>query len=244
VRIADVTGLYCCYALWGPKARDILGSLTAADLSAASFPFMTSQELAVGDVLVRALQVTFVGEHGWELYAPSEYGARLWELLWAAGADAGLVVAGYRAIESMRLEKGYRVWGTDITPETTPYEAKLGFCVKLDKPGGFDGREALAAAKERGPDRKLCAILLDDPTQVVLGNEPVSVDGRVSGRVTSGGYGYSIGRSIAYAYLRIADAGPGTPVAIDLFGDTVPGSVAAEPLLAAPPPPGTSRAVE
>jgi 4-methylaminobutanoate oxidase (formaldehyde-forming) len=231
VRIVDVTGLYCTYALWGPAAREILGRLTTADLSSETFPFMTSQELTVGDVPVRALQVTFVGEHGWELYAPSEYGARLWSSVWDAGADLGLMACGYRAIESMRLEKGYRVWGTDITPETTPYEAKLGFCVKLDKAGGFEGREALVAAKERGLSRKLCAIVLDDPSRVVLGSEPVLVDGRVSGRVTSGGYGYSVKQSIAYAYLGIGDTEPGTSVAIDLFGVLSPGVVVAEPVL-------------
>ena len=233
VRIADVTGLYSCYALWGPSARDLLGTLTSADLSKDAFGFMTSRELTVADTPVRALQVTFVGEHGWELYAPSEYGARLWADLWAAGKDFGLVAGGYRAIESMRLEKGYRVWGTDITPETTPYEAGLGFCVKLDKDGGFEGREALVAAKERGLERKLCAIVLDDPAKVVLGSEPVAVDGRVSGRVTSGGYGYTVGRSIAYAYLAIADAAPGTPVTIDLFGEWVPGAVVKEPVFTA-----------
>jgi 4-methylaminobutanoate oxidase (formaldehyde-forming) len=233
VRIADVTGLYCCYALWGPHARDILGTLTSADLSSEAFGFMTSQELTVADVPVRALQVTFVGEHGWELYAPSDYGARLWSEVWAAGAEFGLVAGGYRAIESMRLEKGYRVWGTDITPETTPYEARLGFCVKLDKEGGFEGRDALIAGKERGLSRKLCAVVLEDPTQVALGYEPVMVDGRVSGRVTSGGFGYTVGRSIAYAYLAISDTEPGTPVTVDLFGDEVPGVVVAEPVLSA-----------
>ncbi|HEX3824760.1 MAG TPA: FAD-dependent oxidoreductase [Mycobacteriales bacterium] len=233
VRIADVTGLYSCYALWGPSAPDILGQLTSADLSKEGFGFMTSQELTVADVPVRALQVTFVGEHGWELYAPAEYGARLWSEVWAAGRDFGLVAGGYRAIETMRLEKGYRVWGTDITPETTPYEAGLGFCVKLDKEGGFEGRDALVAAKERGLERKLCAMVLDDPTRIVLGSEPVMVGGRVSGRVTSGGYGYTVGRSIAYAYLAIGDAKPGTAISIDLFGEPVIGEVVTEPVLGA-----------
>ncbi len=233
VRIADVTGLYCCYALWGPRARQILGGLTSTDLTDKAFPFMTSQQITVADIPIRALRVTFVGEHGWELYATSEYGARLWSEVWAAGTELGLVAGGYRAIESMRLEKGYRVWGSDLTAETTPYEAGLGFCVKLDKPGGFEGREALLAAKERGLQRQLAAIVLDDPRRVVLGSEPVSVDGRVSGRVTSGGYGYTVGQSIAYAYLSIRDARPGTAVEIDLFGTPVPGTVVAEPILTA-----------
>ena len=229
VRIADVTGATCCYALWGPRSREILQPLTPTDLGNDAFPYMTAQELTVGDVPVRALRVTFVGELGWELYASSEYGATLWETLWAAGEQVGMVAAGYRAIESMRLEKGYRVWGTDITPETTPYEAGLGFCVKLDKPGGFAGRDALRAAREDGLTRRLRAIALADPRRLVLGNEPVRVDGEIVGRVTSGGYGYTVDTSIAYAYVPI-DAKPGTPVEVDLFGDWVPGEVVSEPL--------------
>jgi 4-methylaminobutanoate oxidase (formaldehyde-forming) len=229
VRVSDVTGATCCYALWGPRSRELLQSLTPADLGNDAFPYMTAQELTVGDIPARALRVTFVGELGWELYASSEYGVTLWETLWSAGQQIGLVAAGYRAIESLRLEKGYRVWGTDITSETTPYEAGLGFCVKLDKPGGFCGRDALVAARAEGPTRRLRAIALADPRRVVLGAEPVRVDGEVVGRVTSGGYGYSVDASIAYAYVPI-DAKPGTAVEIDLFGDWVPGDVVAEPL--------------
>jgi glycine cleavage system aminomethyltransferase T/glycine/D-amino acid oxidase-like deaminating enzyme len=236
VRLADVTGLYACFAIWGPMAADVLGELTAADLSRAAFPFMTSQELSVADVPVRALQVTFVGEHGWELYASAEYGARLWSELWDAGRSHSLIAGGYRAIESMRLEKGYRVWGTDLTAETTPYQAGLGFCVKLDKAGGFEGREALLAERESGLRRKLCAIVLDDPRKVAIGNEPVIVDGRVSGRVTSGGYGYTVGKSIAYAYVDFDDATPETAVRVDLFGELVGGSVVPEPILKAAAP--------
>jgi 4-methylaminobutanoate oxidase (formaldehyde-forming) len=229
VRIADVTGSTCCYALWGPAARAVLQSRTPADLSDAAFPFLTAQEMPIGDVPVRALRVSFVGELGWELYASSEYGATLWETLWQAGREHGLVAAGYRAIESMRLEKGYRVWSSDLTAETNPYEAGLGFCVKLDKPGGFCGRDALLAARQAGLTRRLRAIRLHDPGHVVLGSEPVRVDGEVVGRVTSGGYGYSVDASIAYAYVPI-DAKPGTVVQLDLFGEWVGGEVVAEPL--------------
>ncbi len=230
VRIDDVTGRDVCYALWGPRSREILTRLTPADLGNEAFRFMTAQQITVADVPVRALRVTFVGELGWELYASSEYGATLWRSVWEAGEDLGLVAGGYRAIDSMRLEKGYRVWGSDITPETTPYEAGLGFCVKVGKAGGFEGRDALVASKERGPERRLCAMTLHDPHSVVLGNEPVRVGDRVAGRVTSGGYGYTIDASIAYAYLPVADAEPGTGVSVDLFGDWVDGVVVAEPL--------------
>jgi glycine cleavage system aminomethyltransferase T/glycine/D-amino acid oxidase-like deaminating enzyme len=229
VRIVDVTGQLACFALWGPRSREILAALTPTALDDAAFPFMTSQELTVADVPTRALRVTFVGELGWELYASSEYGAALWSAVWGAGQELGLTAGGYRAIESMRLEKGYRVWGTDITAETNPYEAGLGFCVKPDKPGGFEGSAALREVKATGPSRRLRAIVLDDPNSVVLGSEPVRIGDRVIGRVTSGGYGYTVGSSIAYAYLPI-EASAGTPVAIDLFGGWVTGAVAHEPL--------------
>jgi glycine cleavage system aminomethyltransferase T/glycine/D-amino acid oxidase-like deaminating enzyme len=231
VRIDDVTGSLVTYALWGPRSREILAGLTPADLSDPAFGFMTSQEITVGDVPVRALRVTFVGELGWELYASTEYGAGLWSALWQAGRPVGMLACGYRAIESLRLEKGYRVWSTDITPETTPYEAGLGFCVKLDKPGGFVGDDALRAAKTAGRTRVLSCIKLHDPRRVVLGGEPVRVGDRPAGRVTSGGFGYSVERSIAYAYLPVELAAPGTPVEVDLFGDWVAGCVATAPLL-------------
>ncbi|MFG1944439.1 FAD-dependent oxidoreductase [Nonomuraea sp. NPDC048826] len=218
VRIADVTGQYACFALWGPRARDILGTLTPDPLD---FPFMSSRELTVGDVPVLALRVTFVGELGWELYCSSEYGLALWEALWRAGEPHGLTAGGYKAIDSLRLEKGYRVWGADIGPETTPYEAGLGFCVKMDKE--FLGRDAL----DPRPSRRLRCVTLGDPRAVALGNEPVRVDGEVAARVTSGGYGYTVGSSIAYAYL---EAEPGTKVEIEVEGTWVPGTVVKEPL--------------
>ncbi|PZG15366.1 GcvT family protein [Nonomuraea aridisoli] len=220
-RIADVTGQYACFALWGPRARDILSGLTPDPLD---FPFMSARELTVGDVPVLALRVTFVGEHGWELYCSSEYGLALWRTLWGAGEPHGLVAGGYKAIESLRLEKGYRVWGADIGPETTPYEAGLGFCVKPEK--DFLGRDAL----DPEPERRLRCLTLADPRAVALGNEPVRVDGRVVSRVTSGGYGYTARASIAYAYLA-AEVAPGAEVEIEVEGAWVPGTVVKGPVV-------------
>ncbi|MFL5824960.1 MAG: aminomethyltransferase family protein, partial [Thermoleophilaceae bacterium] len=230
VQVHDVTSAWACFGIWGPLAREILQPLTPFDLGNESFPYMSVREITVGHVPVRALRVTYVGELGWELYCPSEYGAQLWRVLWEAGAPHRMVAGGYRAIDSMRLEKGYRVWGADITPDETPYEGGLGFAVKLDKEGGFIGREALAEAKERGPRVQLCALVLYDPRSVAMGNEPVSIQGNIVGRVTSGGYGYTVERSIAYAYLPPEQSEPGTPVAVEIFGRWVNGSVAAEPL--------------
>ena len=214
----DVTSQWSCFALWGPLAREILQPLVPQELS---FPYMSMRELTVGDVPVRALRVTFVGELGWELYCPSEYGAALWRALWEAGRPHGLTACGYRAIDSLRLEKGYRVWGADITPDETPYQAGLGFCVRADK--DFIGRDAL----EREPAQRLRCLLLEDPRAVALGNEPVRAGGEIRGRVTSGGYGYSVERSIAYAYLPAELDGP---VEVEVFGDWIPAEVAEEPL--------------
>ncbi len=230
VRITDVTGAWSCFGLWGPRARDILAPLTPQDLGNDAFPFLAMRETTIGDVPVRMVRVTFVGELGWELYCPSEYGAGLWAALWAAGEPHGLVAGGYRAIDSLRLEKGYRVWGADIDPAHTPYEAGLGFCVKLDKPGGFLGREALVAQKADGVRRRLCCLVLDGTSKVALGNEPVLVDGEVVGRVTSGGLGYTVGASIAFGYLPVEHAETGTPVQVGVFGEWIAATVTRDPL--------------
>jgi len=227
VRCSDVTARWACFALWGPRAREILAPLTDDPLD---FAYMSMRDLAVGDVPVRALRVTFVGELGWELYCPTEYGAGLWRALWEAGREHGLTAGGYRAIDSLRLEKGYRVWAADITADENPYEAGLGFCVKKDD--GFIGAEALGVGPQQGPpkpERRLRCLVLDDPRSVALGNEPVRIAGEIVGRVTSGGYGYTVERSIAYAYLP-AEVEIATALEVDIFGEWIAGVVAKEPL--------------
>jgi glycine cleavage system aminomethyltransferase T/glycine/D-amino acid oxidase-like deaminating enzyme len=223
VRVEDVTSQLACLGIWGPASREILEHLTGP----LEFPYMRARELAVGFVPCLALRVTYVGELGWELYCPSEFGLRLWDSIWEAGRDHGLVAGGYRAIDSCRLEKGYRVWGADITPDDTPWEAGLDFAVKLDK-GDFIGRDALLERRE--PERKLVCIVLDDPGSVALGSEPVRAEGDVVGRVTSGGYGYTVERSIAYAYVPAERSQVGLPVEIEIFGTWVRGEIAREPL--------------
>ena len=230
VQITDVTSQFACFGIWGPKAREILQPLTPQDLGSEAFPYMSLREITVGNAPVRALRVTYVGELGWELYVPTEYGLGLWRALWEAGEPHGMVAAGYRAIDSMRLEKGYRVWGADITPDETPYEGGVGFAVKLDKDGGFIGREALVEAEEAGPRKRLVPILLEDPRSVSLGNEPVRIGGEIVGRVTTGGYGYTLEKSIAYAYVPPEHAEAGTEAEIEIFGEWITGEVASEPL--------------
>jgi glycine cleavage system aminomethyltransferase T/glycine/D-amino acid oxidase-like deaminating enzyme len=230
VRVRDITSSHACLGLWGPRTRDILQPLTKDDLSNAAFPYLTGRTISIGEIPVLALRVTYVGELGWELYPPAEYGRALWTVLWAAGREHGLVAAGYRAIDALRLEKGYRVWSSDITPEETPYEAGLGFAVRLDKGADFIGREALVAAKAAGPTKRLRCLVLDDPRSVALGNEPVRVDGGIVGRVTSGGYGFAVDRSIAYAYLPPDGAAIGTRGEVEVFGEWVGFQVVREPL--------------
>ena len=230
VVVTDVTSSRACLGLWGPAAREILAATTRDDVSDAGFPYLTAQGIAVGFVPVLALRVTYVGELGWELYPPMEYGLALWDALWDAGREHGLVAGGYRAIDALRLEKGYRAWSSDVTPEETPYEAGLGFAVALDKGVDFVGRDALVAARASGPRKRLRCLVLDDPRSVALGNEPVRVNGEIVGRVTSGGYGFAVERSISYAYLP-ADAGAiGSRGEVEVFGEWIGFEVAREPL--------------
>jgi glycine cleavage system aminomethyltransferase T/glycine/D-amino acid oxidase-like deaminating enzyme len=226
VHAVDITSSMTCYCLWGPRARDILQPLTKTDLSHEAFPYMRAREIAVGNVPLLASRVTYVGELGWELYAPAEYGLGLYGALMTAGAEHGLRGGGYRAIESMRLEKGYRAWGTDLTPETTPDSAGVGFAVRLDKDTPFIGQEALRAERAAGgPPERLACLVLDDPRSVCLGSEPVRVGGELCGRVTSGGYGSRVRRSIAFAYVPAARAVAGTRAEVEVFGEWVPAEV-------------------
>ncbi|MEU4145144.1 GcvT family protein [Streptomyces parvulus] len=226
VHIRDITSGTCCVGVWGPLARDLVQPLTPDDLSHEAFGYFRARETYVGHVPVTALRLSYVGELGWELYTTADLGLRLWDTLWEAGRDLGVIAAGRSAFNSLRLEKGYRAWGTDMTAEDNPYEAGVGFAVRMDK-GDFTGRAALASAGE--PGRRLTPLLLDDPAAVVLGKEPVHVDGAPAGYVTSAAYGYTLGRCVAYAWLP-AGLAPGTGVQVEYFGEKVPATVAEEPL--------------
>ncbi len=230
VYINDITSARTAYGLWGPKARDILQSITRDDVSNAAFPYMTAKQITIGNIPTLALRVTYVGELGWEFYAPSEYGEQLWDTLWNAGKPFGMIAGGYKAIDSLRLEKGYRYWSADITPDYTPYEAGLGFAVALNKNADFMGKKALEKIKAEGVKQKLCCLTLDDPNTITFGNEPIRDQDKVVGWVTSGGYGYTVNKSIAYAYLPIALAKPGTRLSVECFGVQIPVTVEKEPL--------------
>ena len=196
VRIADVTGSFACFGVWGPSARAILERVTSADLSNEAFPYMSAQEIVVGDVPCLAARVTYVGELGWELYPSVEFARSLWDALVEAGEGHGLIPAGYRAIDSLRLEKGYRAWGSDITPEDTPLEAGLGFAVDL--------REGLPRSRRRSsgsrrPASRDASDASFSPTRgrCAWATSPCSRTVVVVSRVTSGGIGYTLGASIA-----------------------------------------------
>jgi 4-methylaminobutanoate oxidase (formaldehyde-forming) len=228
VEITNITRELACFGIMGPNSRAILQSLTVSDLNHTAFPFMTSQEITLAGIKVRATRITYVGELGWEIYAPVADGLNLWKEIIDAGKDLGLIPCGYRAIESLRLEKGYRAWAGEINTETNPYEAGLGFAVSLKKEN-FHGKVAAVAAKEN-QRRKLVAITFDDITSVPFGSEPIRIDNKIVGRIKSGGQGYTIKKAIAYAYLPIESAEPGTAVDVELFGMWSAGVIAAEPL--------------
>ena len=176
-----------------------------------------------------ALRISYVGELGWELYAPFEQGLRLWDILWEAGEPHGVIAVGGGAFDSLRLEKGYRLWGQDIHTEHNPYEAGINFAVHMNK-GDFIGRDALTEFRAQGNTRQLCCMTLDNPDSVVMGKEPIMDADRFLGYVTSANYGHTIGRGIVYGYLPIQYTEVGTSVDILYFGERLPATVAREPL--------------
>jgi glycine cleavage system aminomethyltransferase T/glycine/D-amino acid oxidase-like deaminating enzyme len=214
--------------LWGPKSRLLLQRCTDADVSDSGLPYFRAKQLYVGEVPVVALRVSYVGELGYELWAPTEYGARLWETLWEAGQDLDVRPMGGGALESMRLEKGYRLWGTDIDTDANPYEAGLPFAVDTDT--DFVGREALERASDAGIDNRITPLTLDDSTDILLSGRPVMKDGEALGYVQAADFGYSIGESIAYTYLPSEYAEAGTSVQVLCEGELYDATVRDEPL--------------
>jgi len=214
--------------LWGPNSRLLLQRCTDADVTNEGFPYFRAKQMYVGDVPVIALRVSYVGELGWELWTPTEYGQRLWETLAEAGDDLGVRPMGGGALSSMRLEKGYRLWGTDIDTDSNPFEAGLPFAVDMDTE--FIGKEALKAARDEGIDSKITPLTLEDSTDIMLSGRPVLKDGEAIGYVQAGNYGYSIDESIAYTYVPTEYAEAGTSVQIQCEGETYEATVQEEPL--------------
>jgi heterotetrameric sarcosine oxidase gamma subunit len=212
-RLTDVTSAYAVYGVMGPKSRELLERLSRSDISDAAFPFGSSREIDLGYATVRATRITYVGELGWELYVPAEFAVGAYEDLVRAGADLGLVNAGYYAIESMRLEKAYRAFGRELTPDDNPVEAGLLFACKLGTNLGFLGREAVEQARADGPRRKLVSLVLaaKTPDAMIWGGELVLRDGVAVGQVTSGAWGEAVGGCVGLAYIRHPDGRVLTP---------------------------------
>lgn len=228
VQVRDITAGTCCIGLWGPLAREVLQPLADADFSGDGLKYFRAKRAHIGSVPVTAMRLSYVGERGWELYTTADMGLKLWDTLWQAAQPLGGIAAGRGAFNSLRLEKGYRSFGTDMTYEHDPYEAGVGFAVKLDK-DDFIGKAALERRKA-DVRRRLTCLTIDDPQAVVMGKEPVYDGDRPVGYVTSAAYGYTIGKGIAYAWLPAELATAGTALHIGYFDRRVEAVVAEEPL--------------
>lgn len=228
VQVRDTTGGTCCIGLWGPLARDLVSTISSDDFSNDGLKYFRSKQVVIGGVPVTAMRLSYVGELGWELYTSADNGQRLWDALWKAGQPFGVIAAGRAAFSSLRLEKGYRSWGTDMTTEHDPFEAGLGFAVKMAKEN-FVGKAALEGRSEESSKRRLRCLTVDDGRSLVLGKEPVFYKDQPVGYVTSAAFGYTVRKPIAYAYLPSA-VSLGDSVEIEYFGRRIQATVTEDPL--------------
>ncbi|MGQ0668624.1 MAG: FAD-dependent oxidoreductase [Actinomycetota bacterium] len=229
VELSDCSEDLSVIGLWGPGARDVLRAVTDDDVSNEAFPFLSARTVRIGGAEALAQRITYVGELGWEVYVDPAWAVQVWDRLMDAGRRFGIEPGGYRVMDSLRMEKGYRYFGTDLTPLDTPDEAGLGFCVALDK-GDFIGRDALAAARDRGLERRIRTLVVGDEDCITIyGGEAVHAGGRVVGRLRSCAYGFTVRRNVAYAYLPI-EIGPAARVEVDVFGQLVPAEVTGDVL--------------
>jgi len=219
VEFEDVTSSRAVINVQGPRSRELLSRVSEEDFSNAAFPYLAAREVRLGFAPIRALRVTYAGELGWELHVPTEYALHLYEALWDAGQHLGVANAGYRALDSLRLEKGYRYWSSELSPDTNPYEVGLGFAVALEK-GDFIGRDALRKAK--GSVKRKLACFLMDGFVPLHGGEAILHEGKVIDTVTSGGYGHTVGKSIAYGFIPV---GLTKGFEVESFGKRYPAQV-------------------
>jgi glycine cleavage system aminomethyltransferase T/glycine/D-amino acid oxidase-like deaminating enzyme len=225
VEIRDVTDDVAVIGMWGPHARDVLQAVTDDDVSPAALPFRRAKAIAVGGAPVLAQRITYVGELGFELYVERGWAVQVWDRLFGAGAEYGISPGGYRVLDSLRLEKGYRYFGTDLTAGDTPLEAGLGFCVAWDK--DFTGRAAL---ESNDPQRRLRTLLVgNERYETIYGGEAIHLDGAVVGRVRSAGYGFTVGRNVALGYVP-AELEDGAEIRVEAFGELIPAEVAPDAL--------------
>jgi len=230
VEIRETTEDLCVVGMWGPQARSVLEGLTDDDVSEEGFAFMQARAIDIAGFGVFAQRVTYVGELGWEFYVEPTVAVQIWDRLMAAGRAVGIRPGGYRSLDSLRMEKGYRYYGTDLTLMDNPLEAGLGFCVRLDK-GNFNGRDALVAAKAAGVTRRLRTLLVGEHEYVTIyGGEAVYAEGSIVGRLRSCSYGFTVRRNLAYSYLPVG-LGPGARVEVEVFGQRVPAEVSTDAVL-------------
>ncbi len=229
VQVRDITGATCCIGLWGPRARDVVRPLSRDDFSNDNFKYFRTKPVRIAGIPVTAMRLSYVGELGWELYTSADYGLRLWDMLWAEGQKHDVIAAGRAAFNSLRIEKGYRAWGTDMTTEHNPYEAGLGFAVSPKK-ADFVGHNALQGISDSTIERRLATVVIDDGVSVVMGSEPVFLDNKPVGYVTSAAFGHTVGAPVAYAWVP-SSAKEGTRIEIQYFDRRIAATVAAEPIV-------------
>ncbi|KAF7510855.1 hypothetical protein GJ744_005955 [Endocarpon pusillum] len=228
VQVRDITSGTCCIGLWGPRARDVITSVSADDFTNKGLRFFRCKKANIAGIPVTAMRLSYVGELGWEIYTTADRGQALWDIFWKAGQPHGVIAAGRSAFNALRLEKGYRAWGADMTTEHDPYEAGVGFAVKAGKEG-YVGGVALEGRSEKTAKQRLRCLTVDDGRSVVLGKEPVFYNGKCMGYVTSAAFGYTIRKPVAYAYLP-STVVEGDSVEIEYFGRRIPATVNPEPL--------------
>ncbi|KAF7125922.1 hypothetical protein CNMCM5793_002281 [Aspergillus hiratsukae] len=229
VQVREVTGHTCCLGLWGPRAHDVIRTLTTDDLSNTALPYMHAKSTTLGGLPVTLLRKSYVGESGWEIQTSAEYGLRLWDVIWAAGQPHGLIAAGRAALNALRLEKGYRTWGVDMNSEHDPFEAGISSAVQLDKQEDYVGKAALQRLAKSQPVRRLRCLTIDDGSSMVMGKEPVFWNNKAVGYVTTAAFGYTIRKPIAYAWLP-AWIQEGQRVEVEYFGRRIVATVTKEPV--------------
>ncbi|KAJ5183694.1 NAD dehydrogenase [Penicillium capsulatum] len=225
----DITGSTCCIGLWGPRARDVISTVSTDDFSNRAFPYFHVKNATINGIPVTALRKSYVGELGWEIQTSAEYGPRLWDTIFQAGKIHGLIAAGRAAFNALRLEKGYRTYGTDMTSEHNPYEAGVSNAIRASKWEDYVGRYALDRLSQQVPTRRLRCLTIDDGRSMVLGKEPVFYRGKPVGYITTAAFGYTVRKPIAYAWLP-AQVSQGQGVEVEYFGRRIKATVAAEPL--------------
>ncbi len=228
-QVRDTTGETCCIGVWGPRARDLVQQLTAQDLTNDGLKYFRAASTSIAGIPVRMMRLSYVGELGWEIYTTADFGLRLWDILWEAGQDLGVIAAGRSAFNSLRLEKGYRSWGSDMDTEHDPFSAGLGFAVRAAKEE-YIGKEAAEKHRNEPAAKRLRCLTVDDGKSMVMGKEPVFVGGEPAGYVTSAAFGHTVHKPVAYAWLP-ATMEEGQKVQISYFGKMVEASIVSEPLV-------------